>query len=159
MYRADSTKSSVELPELCFDGMNISCHQFNDIDTLPCILTNKVFSSQLESCGNIYFIGVFIVGLSFLTPVFIGSFICKKDTEVIQEQICIDFLFQKFRLFAMKMQKTVGMFQITERNLDAPSFVINFLYVIQIKREWKISDEIFISIFRSFDFLTKRNCR
>ena len=117
MYRADSTKSSVELPELCFDGMNISCHQFNDIDTLPCILTNKVFSGQLESCGNIYFIGVFIVGLSFLTAVFIGGFICKKDTEVIQDQICID-----------------------------------FLNVIQIKREWKVSDKIFISIFRSFDF-------
>ncbi len=31
MYRADSTKSSVELPELCFDGMNISCHQLVEI--------------------------------------------------------------------------------------------------------------------------------
>ena len=47
MYRTDSTKRSVELPELCFDGMNISCHKFNDIDALPCIPTDKVFSCNV----------------------------------------------------------------------------------------------------------------
>ena len=52
----------------------------------------------------------------------------------------------------MKIKKSVGMFQIAERNFTAPSHVIAVFDIFQVKRVGKIGNDIFVCIFSSFDF-------
>ena len=84
--------------------------------------------------------------------VFLSCFIGKENPEVVQDRVCIDFLFQEFRFFGMKVKMSVGMFEIAERNFGTPSLVIAVFYILQIKRVWKTSYDIFICILSSFDF-------
>ena len=59
-----------------------------------------IFSHEPD---DVNIIKAFITGSAFLKAVFFGSFIGKKNTEIMQDNICVDFLFKEFGLFAMKM--------------------------------------------------------
>ena len=56
-----------------------------------------------------------------------------------------------FWLFWMKVQNPGRMFEIAERNFNAPSPVIAFPDIVQSKWEGKVGNEIFICILSGFD--------
>ena len=116
------------------------------------IPTDKKFPCSFLGGRKINFVVVFVIVTSFLLLIFLSCFIGKKDSEVVQNQVCIDLLFQEFRFFGMKVKKSVGMFQIAERNFAAPSHVIAVFDIFQVKRMRKIGNDIFVCILSSFDF-------
>lgn len=92
MDGTDAAERSVKLTEFSFYGMDIFHHKFDDIHRFIGS-SDKEFPGGFDCGSNVDIILVLVAGFSFLFPVLIDSFIGKKNAKVVQNQVCIDFLF------------------------------------------------------------------
>lgn len=93
MYCANSMKRLPKLSKFCFNSVNIPSHKSDNINAFFTVSADEVFSRKFKSCRKINTIKIFVTVSSFFEFVFSECFICKKNTKVIQDQICIYFLF------------------------------------------------------------------
>lgn len=93
MNRTDSTEGPVKLSEFFFYSMDVFQHQLNDINRFIGVPANKELSCCFQSRRNVDFVKIFVIILPFFFLVFFNCFVSNEDSEIIECQICIDFLF------------------------------------------------------------------
>ena len=91
--RTDSTEWPVKLSEFFFYSMDVFQQQLNDINRFIGVPANKELSCCFQSRRNVDFVKIFVIIFPFFFLVFFSCFVSNEDSEIIECQICIDFLF------------------------------------------------------------------
>ena len=82
-----------ELSEFFFYSMDVFQHQLNDINRFIGVPANKELSCCFQSRRNVDIVKIFVIILPFFFLVFFSCFVSNEDSEIIECQICINFLF------------------------------------------------------------------
>ena len=75
---ADSSEITIKVTEFIFYSVNIFHYQFDQINRLLIIFAKQVFSNSFYRIREIDLIKIFIIRISLLLSVFIGSSIRNK---------------------------------------------------------------------------------